>query len=328
MRLAHLSDLHVLPAGGLRALMPAALSSAKRVLGSLNMAYRRGPNKYDTRLLVAALKDAVEVNGADVIAVSGDLTNLAMEDEFLTVRKAFEAALGPSWEKRVVTVPGNHDIYCPRSRAERYYHRYFAATFTSDLPDAAADAAAVTDRDAGFPFVRFLGDGVALIGVNSALPRPLFHASGEVGREQLRRLSGLLREPRVRACASVVVMVHHPPVVRFGPKWEARNGLVNRSAFERALEPHDNVRLVIHGHTHRPFFGSLAPGIQVSEAGSTTFNDAHHAGAYALYSFEDGILRTVSRFTGDVARTAFHEQVIARYPPRQRSPFLSEAATA
>lgn len=313
MRLAHLSDVHLLPASGLIPLLPSSLTSAKRMLGFLNMAFRRGPNKYDRRLLVRALHDAVHVRGADAVAVSGDLTNLALESEFEAARGAFEEVLGPDWEKKVITVPGNHDIYCPASRAERFYFSHFGATMTSDIPQPPT-----SDRDGGFPFVRLLPDGVALIGVNSAFPRPLFHASGEVGPEQMRRLEDLLDHPRVRQSTSVVVMLHHPASKRFDSKWERKSGLLNRSAFARLMEA-KNVRLVIHGHTHRPFLASLRGDTLVSEAGSTTYSRTKSAGGYSIYEFNEGALRRILSIRAD-DQGSMHESTLADFPPPAADP--------
>src|SRR3546814_16123015 len=67
---------------------------------------------------------------------------------------------------------------------------------SSDLPDA-------------FPFVRFRGP-VAIVGLSSAQPTPLFCAHGTLGTAQLDRLAGMLR--RLGAAGHFrVVLLHHPP---------------------------------------------------------------------------------------------------------------------
>ena len=57
-RVAHISDVHIsAPQGVLRALRWHDAFEAKRVLGAINVLWRRGPNVYSPQVLEAAVQD-------------------------------------------------------------------------------------------------------------------------------------------------------------------------------------------------------------------------------------------------------------------------------
>ena len=100
--LAHLSDPHLAPLPRPR---PLELLS-KRGLGYLNwLRKRRLIHRADMlATLVADLKD----QGPDHVAVSGDLVNLSLTNEFALARDWLEGLGDP---RHVTVVPGNHDAY-------------------------------------------------------------------------------------------------------------------------------------------------------------------------------------------------------------------------
>ena len=100
--LAHLSDIHLSP-------MPRARRRelmSKRVLGYVN--WHRG-RKYVHRreILDLITRDIVEQE-PDHIAVTGDLVNLGLPEEFLRAAEWLHH-LGPP--SKVTAIPGNHDAY-------------------------------------------------------------------------------------------------------------------------------------------------------------------------------------------------------------------------
>ena len=100
--LAHLSDPHLspMPRPRLVELM------GKRAVGYFNWRSNRGAHHSPDFLsaLVADLKH----RGFDHLAVTGDLVNLGLPDEYALARRFLES-LGPG--DRVSMVPGNHDAY-------------------------------------------------------------------------------------------------------------------------------------------------------------------------------------------------------------------------
>ncbi|HEV7555716.1 MAG TPA: metallophosphoesterase, partial [Kofleriaceae bacterium] len=103
MRLAHFSDLHLLSGAGVRWLELAN----KRWIGAMNLLTNRARH-YHT----AAFEDMVaDLNAQriDHILCTGDVTNLALQQEFEFARTLFDRlALGPN---EVTVIPGNHDAY-------------------------------------------------------------------------------------------------------------------------------------------------------------------------------------------------------------------------
>ena len=136
--LAHLSDLHL---GPLPLPRPVELVS-KRILGFLNWHLRR--HAYHLTETYQAIAGDMLTRQPDHIAVTGDLVNIALEQEFAPARGWLDR-LGPP--DRVTFVPGNHDIYV-RATAQ-CAGRSFGACMQGD---GAQDGTACA-----FPFVRRRG---------------------------------------------------------------------------------------------------------------------------------------------------------------------------
>jgi len=265
--LAHLSDPHLGP-------MPRprlAELASKRLLGFINWHWRR--HLCHRREVLDALVADLMAAAPDHIAVTGDLINIALEEEFAPAR-AWLDRLGPP--DRVTFVPGNHDIYV-RSTAQ----------FAAEHWDHYMRGDGVGDTR--FPFVRRRGP-VALIGLSTALPTLPFAASGELGAAQLAKLAELL--PRLED-AFRVVLIHHPPLGRRAH----HKRLSDAAPLLRVLAQH-GAELVLHGHAHVrslewldgsggriPFVGvpsaSAAPGSRHDDpAGYNLYRIAGEPGAW------------------------------------------------
>ncbi len=229
--LAHLSDIHLPP--GRRYL---GHYQAKRVLGMLNWHRRR--RRHHLASTLATIVADLRREAPDHITVTGDLVNVGLPSEHEAANR-WLASLGPP--ERVTAVPGNHDIYVDMALARGIGH--WQAFMADDEPVSAKDP---------FPFVRRLGH-VALIGLNSALPTPLFHAFGRLGPDQLDRLGPILSrlddEGLVR-----VVLIHHPPLPGLA---HHRSALQDAAALTDVLHRH-GAELVLHGHNHRAMLSFAA----------------------------------------------------------------------
>jgi 3',5'-cyclic AMP phosphodiesterase CpdA len=107
-----------------------------------------------------------------------------------------------------------------------------------------ADAKPAGTEDGDFPFLRRRG-GVAIIGVNSAVPTPVFQAWGDIGTAQMQKLAHLLEETG-REGLFRVVLIHHPPTMGHGGE---RKALRDRAAFCAVLAQ-SGAELVLSGHHH------------------------------------------------------------------------------
>ncbi|MGZ8869252.1 MAG: metallophosphoesterase family protein, partial [Thermoanaerobaculia bacterium] len=181
VRIAHISDTHVLPPQGVHW---REMFFNKRITGWANTRFRRG--RVHRRRYLEAVLDAA--SRADHLVVTGDVTNLALEGEFHEALRLFESRGGGA---EITVIPGNHDLYLPKISREGRFEHHFGAFLQSDLPDLSVGVAA-----GNYPFVKLRGP-VAIIGLSSAVPRPPFIAAGYLGDEQLRALRAILEHPEV-----------------------------------------------------------------------------------------------------------------------------------
>ena len=246
--LAHVSDWHTTTLAG------AGVGDflSKRVLGWLSWSLRRSQTHRPE--VLAALFDDLRAAAPDHVAVTGDLTNVSLEQEFIEAARWLER-LGPP--ERVSLVPGNHDVYVAVP-AERSWDLW-APYLVSD-PDPVGRAVDLTElekaarapRHDEFPTLRVRGE-VALVGVCSAVPTPWFVAAGRVGGAQCERLAAALRGLRERGLCRVV-LIHHPPT---DDGMSARRRLRDSAALRAVLE-REGADLVLHGHRHRTAVAELA----------------------------------------------------------------------
>jgi 3',5'-cyclic AMP phosphodiesterase CpdA len=228
--LAHLSDIHLSPLP--RAKRKYLLS--KRILGYVN--WHRGRKFVHRREILDLLTHDLGERNPDHIAVTGDLVNLGLPEEYLRAADWLHHLGNPN---DVTAIPGNHDAYV-RLHPERgtgHWQPYMES-------NAAGEALFATPKD-GFPFVRCFDD-VGIVALSSAIPTMPFVAAGKLGKEQMSFLASALdrlgREGLFR-----VVLIHHPPLP--GQASWAR-GLRDAKRFREVLRK-TGAELVLHGHDHR-----------------------------------------------------------------------------
>lgn len=235
MRVAHCTDLHLLSLEGARVLDFAN----KRWIGGLNLLTNRGRH-YHTHVFEAMVAD-FEKTGVDHLICTGDVTNLALEQEFLYARACFDRiALGAAG---VTVIPGNHDAYV--AQGTRYFSEIFADYCRSDDELANSEP---------WPLVRVRGP-LAIIGLSTSLQTPWFTAWGRIGEQQLDRLRAWLLDPRLAGKLRIVAL-HHPPVGKAATN--RIRGLHDWARFAQLIAEH-GAELVIHGHEHRDMRHTL-PG--------------------------------------------------------------------
>jgi 3',5'-cyclic AMP phosphodiesterase CpdA len=226
-KLAHLSDVHLGPLPDI----PYRQLVSKRVLGYIN--WQRNRSRFLHDHVIDCIVSDMMAAGPDHIAITGDLVNLALDQEIELARLWLETLGDP---ERVSVVPGNHDAYVPGA-LDRVC-RAWAPWMTGD------DASGI-DRHA-FPYLRVRGN-VALIGATSARATAPFMANGFFRSKQAKRLAAILEETR-RLGLFRVIMIHHPPV-RDAVSQSKR--LFGIGLFQNTIRRH-GAELVLHGHSHLP----------------------------------------------------------------------------
>jgi 3',5'-cyclic AMP phosphodiesterase CpdA len=218
---------------------------------------------------------------ADHTILSGDLTAMALAEEFRMARDA----LGSLAEdpRRFTVIPGNHDVYAPDATRERRFEREFGHLLHSDLPEYA--------REGAFPLIRLLGEDVAVIGLNSArLPVLPGAAMGWVGQAQRDGLQRALQDPRLKD-RFVFVTVHHAPLRPDGKPDRRSHSLLDADAL-LALLPGER-SAVLFGHVHHRYrFPARGGRPHLFGAGSSTMKGRR---GYWVYEVEQG--RLVSAHT-------------------------------
>jgi len=186
--------------------------------------------------LLNPLRALVERIDADVVVISGDLTQRAKEEEFEQARAFLDSLPGPQ-----VIVPGNHDISLynvfrrfikPLSRYKRF--------ITDDLDPV------------------YIDDEIAVVGVNTA--RSLTIKDGRVSHEQIAsmraRLAGLAPD------VTRIVVTHHPFDL---PESFEKRDLVVRAPLAMEVFAETGVDILMAGHMHASHAGSTAARYQIDE---------------------------------------------------------------
>ena len=267
--LAHVTDWHATdPRGG--GFLPLC---GKRFFGWLSWTLRRG--QLHSPDVLSALFEDLKAQQPDHVAVTGDLTNIALPGEFRQAAEQLAQLGDPSW---VSVVPGNHDAYV-RVAPERSWDRWAAYM----LPDGVNSQKAPTHAD--YPVLRVRED-VAIVSVCSAVPTAWFQAAGRIGARQLEVLEPLLArlgdEGRFR-----VVLVHHPPL---DAGTSTRRQLRDSKALREVLA-RSGAELVLHGHRHRTRIGELpGPEAAIPVVGARSSTDIgqqeEKRAQYHLYRIE------------------------------------------
>jgi 3',5'-cyclic AMP phosphodiesterase CpdA len=259
--LAHLSDLHLAsPHPRLAQLV------SKRGLGFINW-QRKRKNIHRPEILDAVTRD-LQAHGTEHIAVSGDLVNLSLPDEYQRARQWLEK-IGPP--RDVTVIPGNHDVYV--RGAEQSPAAFWGDYMRGD------------DGLDRFPFVRRRGN-VALIALSSGVPTGPFMATGRLGARQLARFAEALDQTRG---SFRVVLIHHPPL---SPMRRFLRRLTDGAALRRALAK-NGAELLLHGHDHRRALvwldgphGTKIPAVGVPSASAAAPHGDEDGAGYHIFKID------------------------------------------
>ena len=300
VRIAHLSDLHLL---SLEGAVPFRLFN-KRLTGYLNLRFHR--KSVHKPFAVTAAARAIRELRVDHVVITGDVSNLALENEFELVRTFLAEDLGLPAD-RVSMVPGNHDHYTAGAHRTRRFARAFAEHLRSDLPE-------LTPEGETYPYVRLRGP-VAIIGLSTALPRPPLVASGRLGVVQLAALERILAHPEVRD-RTAVILQHHPIHNASSAAKRMLEGLDDAEEEIRILSKLPR-GLLLHGHLHRRVHRRLTTARgRIDAVGSTSASLLHESdermAGFNVYEIEsDGAVRPIEWHRMSADNRNFQQVTIA-----------------
>jgi len=254
MRLFHISDLHFqadiplsrFPSLGWRRLVA---QTEYRLLG-------RRKRFADVAGAVRRLLAEATAWGADHLLVSGDLTAIALPEEFEEARHALAG-----WSGRMTIIPGNHDRYTPAAARAQLFEKAFEEELRSDMRDSAVDGC--------YPLVKLVGTDAAVIGLTSArVPITPGFAAGWIGKRQRGRLAELLAAPDLRG-RMIFVACHHAPFRANGEPDRKNHGLIDGAKLLSVLRD-GRAAALGHGHIHKRYRIDKAGGPPIFCAGSST----------------------------------------------------------
>lgn len=282
MKIAHISDIHWLDTTG--AHFTDFLN--KRISGGINLLAGRA-RKHSKVTTQKALEKLHEIQ-CDHVILTGDLSNLALPAEFTAVKAVLNQYFD---DEKMSIVPGNHDFY---TRESLKHHRFETMIYTSKPGNFELDS------NETWPYVRKL-ENVAIIGLNSAFPRPWFVAGGKLGKTQLQNLENALKKLSDFNGVKIVALHHHLKQVVMTPGESLRN-LTDRDEFLRICQKY-HVDMIVHGHNH-DYSLYKAGNVIVSEAGSCsvcTFKKDNRAGKFNVYTIENNHISLIEtyRFEND-----------------------------
>ncbi len=222
VRLAHLSDLHF-------SKISWGISQffSKRWIGNFNFLLRRR-KEFDYSLLEELLPLFLEEKVQKVL-ISGDVSCTSLEVEFIKASLFVETLKKEGIE--VVILPGNHDHYTKRETKEKTFYKFFQKPGSSYSLEK--------DRLEVIPLNPFW----SLIALDTTLATHLFSCKGEFSKELEDTLQKTLETiPR----KTKIIIANHFPILL--PKDES---LQREAALLAILKKYSNIKLYLHGHTHK-----------------------------------------------------------------------------
>jgi 3',5'-cyclic AMP phosphodiesterase CpdA len=214
----------------------------KRLLGYLRWKLkRRFEQSYE---LLTILHKDLQRSKPDHIAITGDLTQLSLPDEFKKARDLLQSLGTP---EQVTVIPGNHDTYVKTA-----WHQSFAHWLDYMLGDAQdQQAGSITSLDELYPTLR-IRNRIALIGICTAQPSGPHLATGAIGADQLKKLENILKQIDSQRFFRII-LIHHPPIPGV-VNW--RRSLTDAPSLHALLERY-GAELVLFGHAHKTAHGDL-----------------------------------------------------------------------
>lgn len=272
VRIAHISDLHF----GRPTFNPLQFFS-KRWLGNLNLILTRQRQFDHTRL--EALLDLFDREGVTHVAISGDLSVTSRRREF-QLAKSFVDKIRDAGMVALV-IPGNHDHYTKSAYRRQLFYRYFPSKWQAEFP---------FDLSSGKLTGMALADDLWFLALDTALATSLISSQGLFSEMAEQNLEKALNEiPK----SARVILLNHFPFFQNDPKIKL---LQRAPALKNLLQKHRNVRLYLHGHTHRQTLADLSTSNLpiISDSGSTVHRA--HGACHILTPGKDAIDIAVFRY--------------------------------
>ncbi len=284
MKIVHISDLHF------PTTLPWLILRGKSIIGYANYFLRR-KKKHDLTL-IRNLISYIKSLEYDVLIISGDITNVAEEKEFITAKEW----LDPILDERTFMIPGNHDRYKKESMEPVLLFEKYFSNFLGDSLSTEFYLRQKTFR------------GKTFIGWDSNKPLPLAKANGYVDPK--------IPEMTFQSLKGDYFLVCHHPI--WNPNFYLEsNGhkMINRVEIADLLLKKSPI-VYFHGHSHSNWIkkpGKLAPYYVVNSASSTRFSDAKHACGFHIVNVSESGNVDIKRISYHLVSESFLETDLLSY---------------
>jgi 3',5'-cyclic AMP phosphodiesterase CpdA len=228
IRLLHLTDIHFRSVPKLREL------TLKRTFGLINQFAMGRKDEFSDVVQLACIRKALQLNPSAVV-ISGDLTAMALESEFVAARQALLPLLNsrPSF-----VIPGNHDCYTQKAIDADLIGKYFGEFMhrqSNSLPSLELDS-------------------ISIVGMNPCRPI-LLESTGYFPQEQMNLVTQTLQ--RQSSSSNVVILATHYPVLdRSSAPYHLKHpkhGVRNGQSFIDVVHQASAGNMILHGHDHHGF---------------------------------------------------------------------------
>ena len=207
---------------------------SKRFLGVANTFFRRARQfpLYRAKKLVKQISKMKW----DHLVISGDLTQLSLESEFILAREILDPLLKD--ETKVTIVPGNHDRYVLQNISKDLFKKYFGNFFGKKK---------VHTQEINTDWI--------IIGWDSAHPNDWLSSSGTVGRSTIVETEKIIQSFSEEK--SFIIVNQFP--LTFPKNWKLNHSheLLNLQPIRNWILRFPQIRLYLHGHIHMNWIHNL-----------------------------------------------------------------------
>ncbi|MFA6119396.1 MAG: metallophosphoesterase [Parachlamydiales bacterium] len=263
IRIAHFSDIHFSKI----TLNPFLLFS-KRIIGITNLIINRKKSYSQNHL--KAFDKFLKSLGIDLIFITGDLTSTSLKDEFKKA-KDFISLL----DLQTFIVPGNHDQYTKNSYKNALFYNFFdnqKGHFSKSLKNEKIE-------------VHELSDKWFYIGLDTCVPSPFFSCSGFFSKDLENHLLEVLKKiPKEKN----IIITNHYPVIHDA---KSKITLKRKEALLEIIKNHPNVKLYLHGHTHKLSFEKISDSSYMACSGCISYKKN---ASFNIVEIEDNSFRIIN----------------------------------
>lgn len=231
MRIAQISDVHFTRLSG--------RLFSKRLIGILNwFCLRRSEIDHQP---LNSLPDLWRKLGIELILVAGDLTSTSLPSEFQTAKEFFDQFQEPK-----LFIPGNHDHYTARAHRQKRFYQFFSNPRSTVQHPAEFFSLCNHGVEA-----HQMGSWGWCVALDTAIPTPMTSSRGLFSSQVQNHLEEVLK---LLGQEKPILLLNHFPFFQHD---SPNHRLLRGDELRALLERHPNVRLYLHGHTHRHTIADL-----------------------------------------------------------------------